>query len=172
LIDRTSIQFNKNTKWAACYHNTHRTWRIIYVRDPLASSLRAGGTYRIVSYIAMVYRTIPYAICWRECLNACNSVVDLFSLSIFASHSLPILIQYYRYSILAMTATLMIMSFAVMGTRPISEGFASFWSALMLCILSIGGTMIMRKFHNSMAVGFFMGSIVAMSQLFFLLFLV
>jgi hypothetical protein len=30
----------------------------------------------------------------------------------------------------------------------------------------------MRKFHNSMAVGFFMGSIVAMSQLFFLLFLV
>jgi hypothetical protein len=71
-----------------------------------------------------------------------------------------------------MTATLMIMSFAVMGTRPISEGFASFWSALMLCILSIGGTMIMRKFHNSMAVGFFMGSIVAMSQLFFLLFLV
>jgi hypothetical protein len=77
-----------------------------------------------------------------------------------------------RYSILGMTATLMIASFAVMGTRPISEGFASFWSAAMLGILSIGGTMIMRKFHNSMAVGFFMGSIVAMSQLFFLLFLV
>lgn len=32
--------------------------------------------------------------------------------------------------------------------------------------------MIMRRFHNSMAVGFFMGSVVAMSQLFFLLFLV
>lgn len=32
--------------------------------------------------------------------------------------------------------------------------------------------MIMRKFHNSIAVGFFMGGIVAMSQLFFLLFLV
>jgi hypothetical protein len=71
-----------------------------------------------------------------------------------------------------MTATLMVASFAVMGTRPISEGFASFWSAVMLGVLSIGGTMIMRKFHNSMAVGFFMGSIVAMSQLFFLLFLV
>eukprot|EP00523_Entomoneis_sp_CCMP467_P009023 CAMPEP_0168727614 /NCGR_PEP_ID=MMETSP0724-20121128/5266_1 /TAXON_ID=265536 /ORGANISM="Amphiprora sp., Strain CCMP467" /LENGTH=112 /DNA_ID=CAMNT_0008774447 /DNA_START=338 /DNA_END=676 /DNA_ORIENTATION=+ len=32
--------------------------------------------------------------------------------------------------------------------------------------------MIMRRFHNSMAVGFFMGSVVAMSQMFFLLFLI
>eukprot|EP00527_Entomoneis_sp_CCMP2396_P004901 CAMPEP_0198140064 /NCGR_PEP_ID=MMETSP1443-20131203/3274_1 /TAXON_ID=186043 /ORGANISM="Entomoneis sp., Strain CCMP2396" /LENGTH=110 /DNA_ID=CAMNT_0043802375 /DNA_START=312 /DNA_END=644 /DNA_ORIENTATION=- len=32
--------------------------------------------------------------------------------------------------------------------------------------------MIMRRFHNSMAVGFFMGSIVAVSQMFFMLFLV
>ena len=32
--------------------------------------------------------------------------------------------------------------------------------------------MIMRKFHNSIAVGFFMGCVVAMSQLFFLLFLI
>lgn len=31
--------------------------------------------------------------------------------------------------------------------------------------------MIMRKFHNSLAVGFFMGGIVASSQLFFMLFL-
>jgi hypothetical protein len=31
--------------------------------------------------------------------------------------------------------------------------------------------MIMRKFHNSLAVGFFMGGIVATSQMFFLLFL-
>lgn len=29
----------------------------------------------------------------------------------------------------------------------------------------------MRKFHNSMAVGFFMGGVVAMAQLFFMLFL-
>jgi di/tricarboxylate transporter len=71
-----------------------------------------------------------------------------------------------------MTAALMISSLCVMGTRPFSEGFAAFWSAMMLCVLSIGGTMIMRKFHNSMAVGFFMGSVVAMSQLFFSLFLV
>ena len=31
--------------------------------------------------------------------------------------------------------------------------------------------MIMRKFHNSMAVGFFMGGVVAMSQMFFFLML-
>jgi hypothetical protein len=36
----------------------------------------------------------------------------------------------------------------------------------------VGGTMIMRKFHSSLAVGFFMGCVVAMSQLFFMLFLV
>ena len=63
------------------------------------------------------------------------------------------------------------MSVFVSGTRTLAEGFASIWSALMLMMLSIGGTMIMRKFHNSMAVGFFMGAIVAMSQMFFLLFL-
>jgi hypothetical protein len=77
-----------------------------------------------------------------------------------------------RYSILGMTAALMIMSFAIMGRRPFNETFASFWSAGMLFLLSIGGTMIMRKFHNSMAVGFFMGSICTCSQMFFSLSLV
>jgi hypothetical protein len=66
----------------------------------------------------------------------------------------------------------MIMSFAIMGRRPFNETFASFWSALMLCFLSIGGTMIMRKFHNSMAVGFFMGSVCTCSQMFFSLSLI
>jgi hypothetical protein len=56
-----------------------------------------------------------------------------------------------------------------MSTRGMSETFTSIWSALMLLALSIGGTMIMRKFHNSMAVGFFMGGVVAMSQMFFFL---
>ena len=42
----------------------------------------------------------------------------------------------------------------------------------MLCLLSIGGTMIMRKFHNSMAVGFFMGSVCTCSQMFFSLSLI
>jgi hypothetical protein len=58
-----------------------------------------------------------------------------------------------------------------MSTRGLSESFTSIWSALMLLTLSIGGTMIMRKFHNSMAVGFFMGGVVAMSQMFFFLML-
>lgn len=71
-----------------------------------------------------------------------------------------------------MTAALMIMSFAIMGRRPFNESFASFWSAIMLFSLSIGGTMIMRKFHNSMAVGFFMGSVCTCSQMFFSLALI
>ena len=83
---------------------------------------------------------------------------------LYRCHFIPS--RYIRYSILAMTAALMLMSFAVMGRRPASEGFASFWSAVLLCCLSVGGTMIMRKFHNSMAVGFFMGVTVASSQLF------
>lgn len=104
-----------------------------------------------------------------------------FLITIYALHLLPAgavltlvcfgSLYVIRYSILGLTVLLMLMSFAVMGTRPISEGFASFWSAAMLCLLSIGGTMIMRKFHNSMAVGFFMGGVVSMSQLFFVLFL-
>lgn len=63
------------------------------------------------------------------------------------------------------------MSFLIVSNRPPAEGFAAVWSAIMLCLLFVGGTMIMRKFHNSLAVGFLMGGVVAMSQLFFLLFL-
>jgi ABC-type Fe3+-siderophore transport system permease subunit len=40
----------------------------------------------------------------------------------------------------------------------------SVWSAMFLGGLSIVGTMIMRKFHNSMAVGFFLGVTVGCSQ--------
>ncbi|KAI2505841.1 hypothetical protein MHU86_8617 [Fragilaria crotonensis] len=82
------------------------------------------------------------------------------------------LIAGWWYSILAVTAILTLLSFIIMSTRSLAEGFASIWSSLMLVVLSIGGTMIMRKFHNSMAVGFFMGSVAATSQLFFMLFLI
>eukprot|EP00545_Synedropsis_sp_CCMP1620_P012398 CAMPEP_0119003784 /NCGR_PEP_ID=MMETSP1176-20130426/762_1 /TAXON_ID=265551 /ORGANISM="Synedropsis recta cf, Strain CCMP1620" /LENGTH=169 /DNA_ID=CAMNT_0006955411 /DNA_START=115 /DNA_END=624 /DNA_ORIENTATION=+ len=82
------------------------------------------------------------------------------------------LIAGWWYSILTVTAILTLCSFVVMSTRSLAEGFAATWSAILLLVLSIGGTMIMRKFHNSMAVGFFMGGVVAMSQLFFMLFLV
>lgn len=82
------------------------------------------------------------------------------------------LIAGWWYSILGMTAMLAFLSFLIVGgNRRWSESFCALWSAMMLCILSVGGTMIMRKFHNSMAVGFFMGSVVSMSQMFFLLFL-
>jgi hypothetical protein len=67
-----------------------------------------------------------------------------------------------------MTAALMIMSFALMGTqsRSYHECWISFWSAFLLCCFCVGGTMIMRKFHNSIAVGFFMGVTVASCQFF------
>jgi len=81
------------------------------------------------------------------------------------------LIAGWWYSILGLTGSLMLMSVFLMGTRSFSEGFTSTWSALLLLLLTVGGTMIMRKFHNSMAVGFLMGAVISMSQLFFLLFL-
>jgi hypothetical protein len=80
-----------------------------------------------------------------------------------------------RYSILLTTTLLAIAAFAVLnGThrRPAAEGFASIGAAIISVVLSVGGTMILRKFHNSMAVGFFMGSILATSQMFFTLALV
>eukprot|EP00531_Pseudo-nitzschia_arenysensis_P016065 CAMPEP_0116133798 /NCGR_PEP_ID=MMETSP0329-20121206/10302_1 /TAXON_ID=697910 /ORGANISM="Pseudo-nitzschia arenysensis, Strain B593" /LENGTH=173 /DNA_ID=CAMNT_0003628461 /DNA_START=260 /DNA_END=781 /DNA_ORIENTATION=+ len=79
------------------------------------------------------------------------------------------LIAGWWYSILGLTGVLSLMSCAVISSRGMSESFTSIWSAIMLLTLSIGGTMIMRKFHNSMAVGFFMGGVVAMSQMFFFL---
>jgi len=66
---------------------------------------------------------------------------------------------------------MVMISLWVMANRSPGEGFSSIWSSLMMVLLSVGGTMIMRRFHNSMAVGFFMGSIVASSQMYFLLFL-
>jgi hypothetical protein len=58
-----------------------------------------------------------------------------------------------------------------MSSRGGTEAFISMWSAIVLLILCIGGTIIMRKFQSSVFVGFFMGSVVAASQMFFMLFL-
>lgn len=82
------------------------------------------------------------------------------------------LIAGWWYSILALSLLLTIISLWVVSTRSPAEGFACMTSSLLLVGLSVGGTMIMRKFHNSIAVGLFMGSIVAGSQLFFFLFLI
>lgn len=82
------------------------------------------------------------------------------------------LIAGWWYSILAASLLISLLAFWTASTRSRAEGFVSFWSALMVVALCIGGTMIMRKFHNSIAVGFFMGCVVAMSQLFLLLCLI
>jgi len=59
-----------------------------------------------------------------------------------------------------------------MSSRGGTEAFVSLWSSVVLLILCVGGTVIMRKFQNSVAVGFFMGSVVAASQMFLLIFLI
>lgn len=57
------------------------------------------------------------------------------------------------------------------SSRGGTEAFVSLWSATVLLLLCVGGTVIMRKFQSSVAVGFFMGCVVAASQMFFLIFL-
>eukprot|EP00580_Thalassiosira_gravida_P008152 CAMPEP_0201649238 /NCGR_PEP_ID=MMETSP0493-20130528/39048_1 /ASSEMBLY_ACC=CAM_ASM_000838 /TAXON_ID=420259 /ORGANISM="Thalassiosira gravida, Strain GMp14c1" /LENGTH=129 /DNA_ID=CAMNT_0048125073 /DNA_START=125 /DNA_END=514 /DNA_ORIENTATION=- len=59
-----------------------------------------------------------------------------------------------------------------MSSRGGTEAFVSMWSSIVLLILCVGGTVIMRKFQSSVAVGFFMGSVVAASQMFLLVFLI
>eukprot|EP00591_Stephanopyxis_turris_P012476 CAMPEP_0195520744 /NCGR_PEP_ID=MMETSP0794_2-20130614/17522_1 /TAXON_ID=515487 /ORGANISM="Stephanopyxis turris, Strain CCMP 815" /LENGTH=184 /DNA_ID=CAMNT_0040650163 /DNA_START=78 /DNA_END=632 /DNA_ORIENTATION=+ len=82
------------------------------------------------------------------------------------------LIAGWWYTILALSLVLTIMSLWIVSTRSSGEGFCSVWTALILVLLSIGGTTIMRKFQNSIAVGFFIGAVVATAQLFFLVFLI
>lgn len=76
-----------------------------------------------------------------------------------------------RYSILALSLLISLMTFWMVSTRSAGESFSAMWSTIIIVGLCIGGTMVMRRFHTSIAVGFFMGSVVATSQLFFLLFL-
>ena len=58
-----------------------------------------------------------------------------------------------------------------MSSRGGTEAFVSLLSSIVLLLLCIGGTVIMRKFQSSVAVGFFMGSVVAGSQMLLLMFL-
>jgi len=79
------------------------------------------------------------------------------------------LIAGWWYSILAVTFLLTMLSFWIVSTRQPAEAFASVWSTIILILLSVGGTMVMRKFHNSFFTGLFIGGIVATAQYFFLL---
>lgn len=90
----------------------------------------------------------------------------------FCDGSTKKLIASWWYSILCISFLLTIMTFWTVSTRNGAEAFASFWAAVVIIGLCVGGTMVMRRFHNSTAVGFFMGTVVASAQFFFLLFLI
>ena len=76
-----------------------------------------------------------------------------------------------RYTILFTSIIQISLAMWAMSSRGGAEAFISMWSSIVLLILCIGGTIIMRKFQSSVFVGFFMGSVVAASQMFFMLFL-
>jgi len=77
----------------------------------------------------------------------------------------------YRYTILGISFILVILTFFIVPTRQAAEAFTSCWASLALVGLSVGGTMVMRKFHNSFSTGLFLGGVVGGAQFFFLLFL-
>ncbi|KAL3826758.1 hypothetical protein ACHAXA_009367 [Cyclostephanos tholiformis] len=76
------------------------------------------------------------------------------------------------YLILLISIIQVFIALYTMSSRGGTEAFVSLWSAVFLLILCVGGTVIMRKFQSSLAVGFFMGSVVAASQMFMLIFLI
>jgi len=58
-----------------------------------------------------------------------------------------------------------------MNVRSSAEAFDCIWAVATLFVLVVGGTMVMRSYHSSMAIGFFLGAVVGSSCLFFLLFM-
>lgn len=119
--------------------------QIDYARDPLENLSQDGGES------------------WFEIY-----VYDLNFLHIILISFTNFIILFQRYSILAVTFILTLLSFYIVSTRETAEAFASVWSALILISLSVGGTMVMRKFHNSFFTGLFIGGVVATAQYFFL----
>lgn len=77
-----------------------------------------------------------------------------------------------RYTILAVTLLLAVLSFWTVSSRSAPEGFAAAWSTLMLVGIAVGGTMVMRKFYSSFYTGLFIGALVATAQYYFLLSLI
>jgi hypothetical protein len=86
------------------------------------------------------------------------------------------LIAGWWYSILGMTIAITLLSLTMLNnsnsnnsnsyysSSNVQQRIIALWSSFLLCCFSIGGTMIMRKFHNSIAVGFFMGVTVTSCQ--------
>mmetsp|Transcript_14393 Transcript_14393/g.21813 ORF Transcript_14393/g.21813 Transcript_14393/m.21813 type:complete len:180 (+) Transcript_14393:150-689(+) len=81
------------------------------------------------------------------------------------------LIAGWWYSILAISFFLGVMTFYIVPTRETAEAFTSCWSSVILVSLCVGGTMVMRKFHNSFSTGLFLGGVVGGAFFFFLLFI-
>ena len=95
------------------------------------------------------------------------------------------LIAGWWYSILGMTIAITLLSLTMINNNNssnnnnnnysssnIQQCIIALWSSFLLCCFSIGGTMIMRKFHNSIAVGFFMGVTVTSCQFYIALALI
>mmetsp|Transcript_182 Transcript_182/g.319 ORF Transcript_182/g.319 Transcript_182/m.319 type:complete len:176 (-) Transcript_182:238-765(-) len=82
------------------------------------------------------------------------------------------LIAGWWYFILFISIVQIFIALYTMSSRGGTEAFVSLWSSIVLLVLCVGGTVIMRKFQSSVAVGFFMGSVVAASQMFLLMFLI
>ncbi|CAM9099858.1 unnamed protein product [Chrysoparadoxa australica] len=53
-----------------------------------------------------------------------------------------------------------------------SASFAAVWVLFLLLIASIGGTIVLKKYHTPLAIGIFLGASAMMSQLMFVLFVV
>lgn len=82
------------------------------------------------------------------------------------------LIAGWWYFILATSVVQIFVAMWAVSSRGGARAFITTWSSVVLLALCICGTIIMRKFHNSVFVGAFLGAVVAASQMYFLLFLV
>lgn len=112
--------------------------------------------------------------CVISCVFITIVCFQLFNDFFIQSWRWPQLIHFQftqRYFILFISIIQMFIALYTMSSRGGTEAFVSLWSAAVLLMLCVGGTVIMRKFQSSVAVGFFMGSVVAASQMFFLIFL-
>ena len=118
-----------------------------------------GGRLIIVRLLSK--RTVYYYLDLRV------SFYDSFANGKLTNNSSPNI----RYFILFIAIIQIFIALYTMSSRGGTEAFISLWSSILLLLLCVGGTVIMRKFQNSVAVGFFMGSVVSASQMFFLIFL-
>lgn len=101
--------------------------------------------------------------------EALNHFTDLLADRLCGGSSRKLIAGWW-YTILFISVVLTINSSFVVTTRDTGEGFSTAWITLLSVLLCIGGTMVMRKYNSSLSVGFFLGAVVGMSELFILLF--